>query len=274
CQSRKSGTEICLERSPYAAPSADQYVSVTIRSGPAYGSGLRITAWTTLKTAVLAPMPSAMTSMPVPAAAAFRRSVRSAYARSWRTSSSQRDTQTARVSSLTSATLPNASIACRCASSGVIPWSMFSCVWRSRCSRMSSSRSSSARRARFIALLLRRRTKDARDGSSERVPLARFDLELFAALRGQSIELGAAIVLRRAVVERNPAAFDQPVKRRVEGPLLHTEHVIRSALDRFGNGVSVRRSPPQCPQHQEIQRALQELDSAVAAPGRHSRRRG
>jgi len=63
------------------------------------------------------------------------------------------------------------------------------------------------------SFLLCGRAEDSPDGCGDRVPLAGFDLELLPALRGQSIELGAPVVLGSAVVERDPVAFDQPVKR-------------------------------------------------------------
>src|SRR2546427_2207459 len=57
CQSWKSGAD-----TGPCPPSFHSEASVTRRSGSRYGSGLRSTVLTTLKTAVLAPMPSAMTS--------------------------------------------------------------------------------------------------------------------------------------------------------------------------------------------------------------------
>src|SRR4051812_45225534 len=125
---------------------------------------------------------------------------------------------------------------------------------------MSSSRPSSARLPRFMASLLGGGPKNAPDGSGQRVPLAGFGVELLPALRGQSIELGAPIVLGGALLERNPAALDQPVKRRIEGSLLDQEHVVRATLDRLRDRMAVRRSPPERAQNEQIQRALQELD--------------
>src|SRR5688572_22876069 len=104
---------------------------------------------------------------------------------------------------------------------------MLSRVSRSMWSRMSSSSDSSMRRPRVMtSFLLRGRAEDSPHGRRQRVPSVGLDLELLPALRRQSIELGAPIVLGSAVVERNPAAFDQPVKGGIEGALLHHEHVI------------------------------------------------
>ena len=63
------------------------------------------------------------------------------------------------------------------------------------------------------------------DRPSQPVPLARLDLELSTALGGQVVELGAPVVLRRALIERNPATLDQAVQRRIQRPLLDLQHM-------------------------------------------------
>src|SRR6476660_6055808 len=136
---------------------------------------------------------------------------------------------------------------------------------------MSSSRPSNARLPRVMPSRLSRRAKDATDGPRQRIPFARLDVELLAALRRQPIELGAPVVLRSAVVESDEAALDQPVKRRIQGSLLHQEDVLRAALDGLGDRVTMRRTEAQRAKDQQIQRALQKLDARLAAPGRHSR---
>src|SRR5262245_16454453 len=98
---------------------------------------------------------------------------------------------------------------------------MLSWVSRSMWSRISSSRPSSARRRRFTASLLVGGSQDPTDRSSQRVPLARLDLQPTAALGGQAVELGLPIVLGSALVERNPSAPDETVQRRIERSLLH-----------------------------------------------------
>ena len=136
---------------------------------------------------------------------------------------------------------------------------------------MSSSRPSSARSrprlSRGHRPGLPRRTHDARDRGGHLVPPAGFDVELLPAQRRQAIELRAAVVLGRAVLERDPPALDQAVQRRIQRPLLHQQHVVRSLLDRLGNGVAVRRADPQRSQNQHVQRALQQLDAFLLLPG-------
>ena len=88
----------------------------------------------------------------------------------------------------------------------------------------------------------------------------------------QAIELGAPVVLGRAVVEVDPAALDQPVERRIQRPLLHLQHVVGAALDGLGDGVAVGRAEPQGPQDQHVERALQQFDASCRLLfGRHPR---
>src|SRR5688500_12559004 len=125
---------------------------------------------------------------------------------------------------------------------------------------MSSSRPVSARLARFMASLLRR-AKDTTNGSGERVPLACFDVELLTALRGQSVKLGAPVVLRRAFLKGDPSTLDQAVQGGVQRSLLHLQHIVRRVLDGLGNGMAVRRPETQRSEDQQVQRALQQLNS-------------
>src|SRR3954463_11818480 len=107
---------------------------------------------------------------------------------------------------------------------------------------MSSSRPSSARLPRMMSSLLCGGTQDPRNRPGQRVPLACFDLQLLAALGGEGVELGAAIILGDAFVEGDPSSLDQPVQGWIERSLLDLQHIVRSSLDRFGNGVPMRRT--------------------------------
>ena len=148
----------------------------------------------------------------------------------------------------------------RRASSGGIPRSTLSCVSRSMWSRMSSSSPSSARLPPFIGSLLCGGTENPRDGVGQRVPLVGFDIQLPAAFGRQSVELGAAVVLRGSALERDPATLDQAVQRRIQRALLDEQHIVRSLLNRLRDGVSVRRAQAQGAKNQEIERALEERD--------------
>src|SRR5258708_1313563 len=107
---------------------------------------------------------------------------------------------------------------------------------------MTSSRSSSARRPRIIASPLPRRLDDAAHGTNQRLPPARFDIELSATFGRQSIELGAAVIFGGAVIERNPAPLDEPMQRGVQRPLLHLQHVVGTSLDAFHDRMAMGRS--------------------------------
>ena len=74
------------------------------------------------------------------------------------------------------------------------------------------------------------------------LPLGRFDGELLSALRRESIELRFAIVLGRALFERDPAPLDEAMERRVQGALFHLQDVVGAELDGLGDGVAVSRA--------------------------------
>src|SRR5262245_25919837 len=101
---------------------------------------------------------------------------------------------------------------------------------------MSSSSPCRARRfrappsLRHIASLLCGGTKNTGDGAGQLLPLARFDVELLAALCRESIELGAAVVFGRALVEGDPPALDETMQRRIQRSLLDQQDVVRAAL--------------------------------------------
>jgi hypothetical protein len=92
------------------------------------------------------------------------------------------------------------------------------------------------------------------------VPFAGLDCQLPPSLRGQPVELGAAIVFRNAFFEPNPSPFDKPMQRRVQGSLFDLQHLVGVKLDRLGDGVTVHRSQHQGPENQQVQGALQQLD--------------
>src|SRR4051794_23374079 len=193
------------------------------------------------KMIVLPPITSAIKAIAVMLTPGDRVRIRRPDRRSPSSCSTVVHVHTLRVSSATSAAFPNFSLACRRASSGDIPRSMLSSVSRSRWSLMSSSRPSSARLPRMMSLLCGG-AQDPRNRAGQRVPLACFDLQLLAAFGGERVELGAAIVLGDAFVEGDPAPLDQPVQSWIKRSLFDLQHIVRPALDRFGNGVTMRRT--------------------------------
>src|SRR4030095_3593586 len=142
---------------------------------------------------------------------------------------------------------------------------------------MSSASPSRARRLRppvslrHIALLLCSGAENAGNGGGQLFPFIRLDVELLAASCRQSIELGATIVLGCALLESDPPTLDEAVQRRVQRSLLDQQHVVRTALDRLDDGMTVRGTEAQGPQDQQIESALKQRDT-VFTLGRHSMR--
>ena len=129
--------------------SVDTWPIRVSRSGSGYGRGVSSTLSTTLKIAVVAPMPRVSVRMAARLKPGLLASMRTASPASWRNSSHQRHPHTARVSSRTSALLPSRIFAWRAASDVARPRPRFSSVSRSRWKRHSSSSSVSACRPRY-----------------------------------------------------------------------------------------------------------------------------
>src|SRR6476469_1284142 len=62
--------------------------------------------------------------------------------------------------------------------------------------------------------------QEAGNRARECLPFRGFKGELLAALRCETVVLRPAIVLGCALLETDPASFDQTVKRWIQGPLL------------------------------------------------------
>ena len=70
--------------------------------------------------------------------------------------------------------------------------------------------------------------------------------------------------------DRDPAAFDEAVQRRIERALLNAQHFVGITLNRFGDRMAVRGSEEQRAQDEHVQRALQQLDVPFRLSHRHS----
>src|SRR6185312_15401198 len=57
----------------------------------------------------------------------------------------------------------------------------------------------------------------------------------------------------------NPALLFQPVQRRIEGSLLHLQHLAGNLLDAFGNRPAVHRLQRDGAQDEEVERALYQI---------------
>src|SRR5688572_26061092 len=84
--------------------------------------------------------------------------------------------------------------------------------------------------------------------------------------RGQTIELGPAIVLRYAPGRFDPATLFEPMERRIERALLDLEDVVGDLPDPARYAVAVSRSPGQCFQDHQVQRSVHQISRTHASP--------
>jgi hypothetical protein len=108
-------------------------------------------------------------------------------------------------------------------------------------------------------LLLGRGTEDPVDGTHQLVPAGGLRLELLAALRGQAVVAGAAVVLGGAPEARDPAAVLEPVQRGIERSVLDLKNIFRTVLDRVGDGVPVRGPQRQRLEHEHVEGPLEHV---------------
>src|SRR5439155_15499871 len=114
----------------------------------------------------------------------------------------------------------------------------------SRWNAISSSSSASARRRsskarsrrRRSATVMSRQLQNAVDRERQALPAVGFELELFAAARGQPVETRALAEIRRAPLGVDPAFVLEPVERRIERSLIDFEDRPRNLFDPFGDG--------------------------------------
>ena len=125
------------------------------RSGSLYGSPRTIAAFTTLKTAVFIPSPSARVAIKIEVITGVFRNRRNAYRMSCPRRSRELHSHISRTSSLMNVVLPKARPAAYRASSGVRPLSCCSAASSSRSARSSRSRSSSRPLLRHQRMSLR-----------------------------------------------------------------------------------------------------------------------
>jgi hypothetical protein len=81
--------------------------------------------------------------------------------------------------------------------------------------------------------------------------------------RRQPVVLRALIRLAHRPLRLQPAAFFQPVERRVERSRFDLEQIIGLRADSLADAVTVLRAPLQDPQDQHIERALEEFEALV-----------
>src|SRR5581483_3476058 len=242
----------------------------TRRDGSRYGSGESSIARTTLKIALVAPMPSASVTTAAAAKPGDRRRPRSAYRASRSAVSIQEPMRTARTSSLTRARLPTSRRASRRADAGSTPAAVRRSVSRSTCARSSSSRSRS-RAAEWKSVCHSAVIRDAsgtlrlaehlRDGERDARPLFLFGGQAPAARRRQLVALDPpSLVVDRPLARAEAVGFEamQGGKQRAG---LDGERAVRDLFEPFGDAEAVPRLELQRAEDQEIQRAFEQLGS-------------
>src|SRR6266446_2950291 len=217
------------------------------RAGSRKGKGFSSTDRTIVNIAVLAPIPSAITSTTASVNPGARRNVRATYRKFRSISSSGLTLFHSHKSSRTFSLLPNLTCACRRASPADIPRAKLSSISSAICALISSANSeSSVRRRKNRHTLMRHLTSllcalcaptsapsvlnlfsslcafslfSLSHHSSNRrhhlLPPARLRRQSFPPRRRQLVILRLTIVLARSPVRRQPALIFQPVQRRI-----------------------------------------------------------
>src|SRR5262249_39094923 len=108
---------------------------------------------------------------------------------------------------------------------------------------------------------LRRRKHDAGDRARELLPAGPLLDEPLAAGRGQSVDTPALIVLRELPVRRARAVTSEPMERRIERPRIDLENILRARSNRLRDAVAMVLTPTERLQDEEIECALEQLDS-------------
>src|ERR1043166_1247806 len=226
------------------------------RPGSAYGSGRSSTALTTLKIAVLAPMPSMRVRVTVSAKPGWRRSARRAWLKSLRRSPQKGRRNSSRASSFQCSRAPNSSWARRRASSGVMPRRRFRSVAISRRKRTSSS-SRLSLPSRGLSIL--RQPEYEVDRVGDPLPVGPLGGEAAAAGGGEGIEAGAAVVLGRPPFGADQPLPLQPVERGIEGAFVHLEDAPGARFDALGDAPAVHGAEAEGLEDQHVEGALQEV---------------
>ncbi len=91
-------------------------------------------------------------------------------------------------------------------------------------------------------------------------PADRALAQLAAALLGQLVVLGLAVVVGKAPLGLDEAALLEAVEGGIEGAVLDVEVVLGGGTDPGGDGVAVAGSPAQGLENEDIEGALEEVE--------------
>src|SRR5581483_10123598 len=248
----------------------------TSRDESRYGSGASSIARTTLKMAVLAPMPSASVATAAAVNPGARRRPRMAQRTSAAAASIVWPARTPRTSSFTRIRLPASRRASARAASEFMPAAIFFSATSSTYARSSSSRSRSSAEGRTrVRHNATRRARSRMSGLAEHLgdgerdarPLFLLGGEAAAPGGGQRIALDPAPLLVGGPVAGDQPVRFEPVERRKERSRLHAEGAARDLLQAFGDAEAVPRLELERAEDQEVERAFEKLGA------RHGRRR-
>src|SRR5438132_85422 len=207
-----------------------------MRSMSGYGYGRSITASTTVKIAVVAPMPSASVSITTAVKPGFFRSARSAQ----RTSLVTLSTGRTRIDASSSTSGDSRRIASSC----VTPFARSAWYSSSRCWRISS-------------LMPRGQSgivdsSDPVDGFDELTPRAPLRGEHGGARLREPVVPPAALARLFDPAALNPAAFLEAIEQRIERRDAELQDAARTRLDQLAQVVAVPRLVPDQRQDQQL----------------------
>src|SRR5262245_14417766 len=102
------------------------------------------------------------------------------------------------------------------------------------------------------------RSQQASDRPDDLRPPRLLRGQLAPSSRREAIELQLPPARILLPSRGNPSATRQPLKRRIQRPVFHLQHVFGCSLNVFRNTVPVSRSEEQGPQNHQVQCALQQ----------------
>src|SRR3954454_8534449 len=213
-------------------------------------------AFTTLKTAEQAPIPSPTMRIANVVKPASLRSVRNVYRRSWRSVSIKDRLRTSRCASRSCVSPPNSKRAARSASGAAIPERIFSSTNMDLWDSNSASRSRSRWELRNKALIreaicfshvnmrlsLRPQLQQSSDHAGHAFPVLGFGNQLLTAALRNGVELGLAVVLRCAPFGLNPTLLNKTDQAEIDRPLIHEQRFVAQLLNAAGYAIAVERS--------------------------------
>ncbi len=91
---------------------------------------------------------------------------------------------------------------------------------------------------------------------------------MFLSQPSESVVLRALSFVRRFPFRVDEALGLEPVERWIERAGLYLEHVFRQITNLRRDGVAVGRAKDECPQNEQIERALKKVDASLFASHR------